>query len=203
MTRKLAATLVLILASFVAIAGFDWPPAQPQTLLKVAPQMLKAQIGEQTTVDLVVEKVSALYKAQLHIRFDPEVLEVIDADPALEGIQVEPGTLPAPDYIVQNRANNQIGTIDYALTQLPPRKPGEGDGVIARITFRAKKAALSQILLDQFLLADTEGSSIQAVPQHGQIRVMGNSIWMFAVAAGVAALLLIGGSVGFAVTRGS
>ena len=203
MTRKLAATLVLILASFVAIAGFDWPPAQPQTLLKVAPQMLKAQIGEQTTVDLVVEKVSALYKAQLHIRFDPEVLEVIDADPAVEGIQVEPGTLPAPDYIVQNRANNQIGTIDYALTQLPPRKPGEGDGVIARITFRAKKAALSQILLDQFLLADTEGSSIQAVPQHGQIRVMGNSIWMFAVAAGVAALLLIGGSVGFAVTRGS
>jgi hypothetical protein len=127
---------------------------------------------------------------------------VVDADPTQDGIQIEPGTLPVPDFVVQNAADNQNGAIDYALTQLPPSEPGNGDGVVARITFRAKKAAVSQIQIDQFLLADTKGGSIEAVPQHGQIRVMGSSTWMFVAIAGVAVALLIGGSLGFVITKG-
>ena len=192
----------LIVVSFTMLTGFASYLAQPQTTLKVTPQTLKVKVGEETTIDLAVEKVSELYGAQLHIRFDPEVLEVVDADPAQEGIQIEPGTLPVPDFVVQNAADNQNGTIDYALTQLPPSEPGEGDGVVARVTFRAKKAAVSQIQFDQFLLADTKGGSIEAVPQHGQIRVMGSSTWMFVAIAGVAVALLVGGSLGFVITKG-
>ena len=103
--------------------------------------------------------------------------------------------------MVQNLASNQSGTIDYALTQLPPSKPGKGDGVIARVTFRAKKAAVSQIQFDQFLLADTQGGSIEAVPQHGQIRVIESSTWMIVAIASVALLLIVGGSVGFVITK--
>ena len=100
--RLLAALLVTV--SLFALTGFTSYLAQPQTMIKVAPQTLKVRVGEETTIELALEKVSRLYGAQLHLRFDPEVLEVVDADPSQDGIQIEPGTLPAPDFIVQNAA---------------------------------------------------------------------------------------------------
>jgi hypothetical protein len=201
-TRHGLAVALLVAVSLVALTGFTSYLAQPQTLIKVAPQVLKVKVGDETTIDLAIEKVSELYGAQLHLRFDPDVLEVVDANPSEEGIQIEPGTLPAPDFVVQNSADNQVGTIDYALTQLPPSEPAKGDGVIAHVTFRAKKAAVSQIQFDQFLLADTQGGSIEAVPQHGQIRVMEGTTWVFIAIASVALLLIVGGSVGFVITKG-
>ena len=193
---------VLVAATVLTLTGFTGLRAQPQTLLKVAPQTLKVRIGKQTSVELKVEKVTDLYGAQLRIKFDPEVLEVIDADPSQSGVQIEPGTMLSPDFVVQNLADNEAGTIDYALTQLPPSKPSSGDGVIARITFRAKKAAVSQIQFDQFLLANTQGAGVEAVPQHGQILVAGSPAWMLMAIAGVALLLVLGGSIGFAITKG-
>jgi len=170
--------------------------AQPQTILKVDPQSLRLQVGETAQVDLTLEQVADLYGAEIHLRFNPEILEIVDADPAQEGVQLEPGMLPIPDFVVLNKADNVAGTVDYAVTQLPPNKPGEGDGIVARITFRAKKAAVSQIQLERFLLADTSGSSIQAVPQHGQIKVTGNSTWILITIAS-ALLMVIGGGIGF------
>jgi hypothetical protein len=175
-----------------AATGFTWHLAQPSATLRIMPQAVKIRVGEQVTVDLTIEKVSELYGAQIHLKFDPSVIKVIDADPGQEGVQIEPGTLPIPDFVVLNAVDNQAGTIDYASTQLPPNKPGEGDGVIASVTFQAKKAAVSDIQFDQYLLADTKGGNINATPQHGQIRVRGNLSWMFIAAAGLALLLTAG-----------
>jgi hypothetical protein len=200
-TIKLAGICLLIATSFLILTGFTWNPAQPQTVLKVTPQTLKVKVGERTTVDLAVEQVSELYGAEVHVKFDPDVLQVVDTDPAQEGVQIEPGTLPIPDFVVQNTADNQVGTIDYASTQLPPNKPGKGNGVVARITFQAKKVAVTSIQFDQFLLADTMGGSIQAVPQHGQVRVLGTPVWIFGVAAGLV-VLGMGGGIGLVLMRG-
>jgi hypothetical protein len=147
-------------------------------------------------------QVSELYGVQLHMTFDPEVLEVVDVDAAQDGIQIEPGTVPSPDYVVQNTADNVAGTIDYALTQLPPRAPAAGDGTLARITFRGKKVAVSEIRFEQVLLANNQGGSIEAIAQHGQVRVMSGFTWLYIAAAGLAVLLIVGGSVGFVVKRG-
>jgi hypothetical protein len=196
---KTAVVLTLMVTACLVLTGFDL--AQPQTVIKVAPQTLKVRVGKQTTADLAIEGVSDLYGVQLRIRFDPEALEVVDADPSQEGIQIEPGTFPAPDYIVLNSADNQAGTIVYALTQMPPSEPGNGDGVIARITFQGKTASVSQIQFDQYLLANTQGGSIEAVPQHGQIQVVGSSVWALVAAAGAAVLLIVGGSIKFAVSK--
>lgn len=197
---KTTITLTLPLAVLFVIA-LTWHVAASQTVIKLVPQQERIQVHKETTVDLTVEQVSELYGAQIIVRFDPAVLEVVDADPATEGVQVQPGTLPSPDFVVQNMADNQAGTIDYALTSLPPSKPSSGDGVIAQITFRAKKAAVSQLILEQALLADTAGGSIEATSQHGQIRVTSGSIWLLAIGGGLAALLVIGGGIGYIVTR--
>jgi hypothetical protein len=190
----------------LAMTGFKAPQdlrnvAQPQAMLKIAPQTLKVRVGQKTTVDLAIDQVSELYGAQIQLRFDPEVLEVVDANLEQEGIQIEPGSFPIPDFVVQNTANNQTGIVDYAATQLPPNKPASGTGVIARITFQAKKAATSQIQFGQFLLADTKGSNIQAIPQHGQVRVLSNTGWLVFVAVGLTLLLGIGGGVGLSLIK--
>jgi hypothetical protein len=192
---------LLIAVSLLMLSGFTPSAAQPQTVVKVVPQTLKLRVGERATVELVIEQVSELFGAEIHLTFDPEVLEVVDADGAKEGIQIEAGVLPAPDFVVQNSADNQAGTVDYALTQLKPSEPRSGDGLLARVTFRGRKAASSQILLEQFVLADIEGTAIEALPQHAQVRVMNRSTWVLIAAAGAAILLLAGGGIGFVVKR--
>ena len=197
---KTTVTLTFALVALLLVA-LTWDVAASQTVIKLVPREEQIRVSKETTVDLTVEQVTELYGAQIMIRFDPAVLEVVDADPAKEGIQVQPGTLPSPDFIVQNMADNQAGTIDYALTSLPPSKPSSGDGVIARITFRAKKAAVSPLILEQALLADTAGGSIEATSQHGQIKVTSGSVLLLAIGGGLAALLVIGGGIGYVVTR--
>jgi len=197
----LPGVLSLIGISLLMLSGLTSAAAQAQTVLKVVPETLKIRVGEKATVDLAIEQVSELFGAEIHLTFDPEVLEVVDADGSRDGIQIEPGTLPTPDFVVQNTADNQAGTVDYALTQLKPSEPRTGDGLLARVTFRGKKAASSQILLEQFVLADIEGTAIEALPQHAQVRVMNRSTWVLIAAAGAAILLLAGGGIGFAVKR--
>ena len=194
MRKTVWVSLVLLLFT---VTGFVF---QPPATVRVVPQPLQAGVGETVTVELRVEQVTGLYGAEVRLKFDPDILEVVDADPNEEGVQLEPGTLPSPDYVVRNRADNAAGIVEYAVTQLPPSKPGVGSGVIARVTFRTKKVAVSELQFQELLLADTQGKDIAVVPQPAQIVVTGSSTWVF-VAAGAALLLLVGGGIGFALIR--
>ena len=191
---------ICIALSAVALVGFTLQADQSQASLQISPQVTQLKVGESTTVDITVAQVDDLYGIEIHLRYDPKVLEVIDAEPAADGVQIEPGTLPAPDFVVQNQADNTTGALDYAVTQLPPSLPGKGSGVIARVLVRAIKPASSQIQFEQFLLADTTGSNIEAVSRDGQIRVQSRSLWMYFTIAGAVLILAVGG-LGFLFTR--
>jgi len=140
----------------------------------------------------VIEHVSGLYGAQIHLRFDPAIVEVVDADSAQDGVQAEQGTFPTPDFVVQNAADNTTGSIDYAVTQLQPNRPGEGQGTVLRVTLLAKKAGVSPIQIEELLLADTAGTSIGAVSQNGVIQVRSSPPWLLFAAIGFALAVLIG-----------
>jgi hypothetical protein len=186
--------------SLLALTGFVGHNDQPQAKLHVSPQTTRLKVGEVTTLDLMVAQVHGLYGIEVHLRFDPEAIEIVDADPTREGIQLDPGVLPTPDFVVQNQADNNAGIIDYAVTQLPPREPGGGTGVVARITLRAKQSSISDIQFQEFLLADTTGDNIDALTQAGQIRVHGYSPWILGAAGGIVAILAIGG-IGFTLKK--
>lgn len=190
---------VWVLLTALLLTGLRY---QPRAVLHTEPQATQLKVGETTTVDLMLTDVRGLYGAEIHLRFDPEALRVVDTAPDTDGVQLEPGTLPAPDFVVQNEANNDAGTIDYAVTQLPPSKPGEGNGVIARITLQAIKPSVSSLQFEQFLLADTVGGNIDALPQDGQITVQSRSVWMLYATIGAALTCALGG-IGYLVTRTS
>jgi hypothetical protein len=192
-----------LLLTVLALAPFAVPAhslAQTRATVKVMPQSVRLPINRTATLDLTIDQVSRLYGAQLRLTFDPDVLEVVDAKPEQQGIQIELGAMPIPDLVVVNAVDNQAGTIDYAVTQLPPHKPGEGNGIIASLTVRAKKAATTEIVIEQLLLSDTDGRSINVEGKHGQIKVVNDLLWV-ALVAGVVLLLGLVVGFGFVATR--
>ena len=83
-----------------------------------------------------VADVQDLYGFEMHLRFDPAVVQVADSDPGTSGVQVAPGDFLSADFVVQNRADNQAGTIDFAVTQLNPSEPKSGSGTLFTVYFQ-------------------------------------------------------------------
>lgn len=126
-------------------------------------------------VEVRVDDVTDLYGVDVKMAFDPDVLEVVDADLARPGIQVQGGSFISPDFVVSREADNTAGKLEYTMTQVNPSLPVSGSGVLFTILFRAKSAAAASALvftqtdlvdMDGLLLAVTvvDGSATTVVP---------------------------------------
>jgi LysM repeat protein len=131
------------------------------------------RIGPEGRIEVAIriENVTRLYGIEVHLAFDPNYLEIQDADPEKPGVQLQTGTFPAPDFVVQNQADNVLGTIDYAVSQLAPREPVDGGGVLTTITVRAKGEGTSRLAFTGAKLADPDGQQIPAQTLEGEIVV--------------------------------
>lgn len=102
-------------------------------------------------VDVMAENVTDLYGLEVHLKYDPAILEAQDGKTAQEGLQVEPGTLLPVDkgFVVANKIDPAEGKITYAITLLNPAPPVTGAGSVARITFRILQNIPSTIEIEQ------------------------------------------------------
>ena len=113
---------------------------------------------ETIPVEVWVNDVIDLYGVDVKVTFDPNVLEVVDANPAKPGIQVQDGSFLSPDFVVSREADNAAGTLEYAMTQAAPSLPVSGSGVLFTIRFRAKSSATASALdFTQAELTDLDG----------------------------------------------
>jgi ELWxxDGT repeat protein len=140
--------------------------------LWIDPPEVDLPIGYEFTVDIMVSEVRDLYGVELQLSFDPALAEVVDSDPEVEGVQVQPGDCPLPDSVVANSADNTAGTISYAVEFLSPSLPCQGSGVIASATFRGLAEGISPLHFSDFLLTDEELNpiSVESV-QDGSLNV--------------------------------
>ena len=131
------------------------------------------RIGPEGTTEVAIriENVPRLYGVEVHLTFDPSYLEIQDADPDKPGVQLQTGTFPAPDFVVQNQADNVQGTIDYAVSQLAPREPVDGGGVLATITVKTKGEGTSRLAFTGAKLANPDGQQIPAETLDGEVVV--------------------------------
>jgi len=131
-------------------------------------------LGDTVIVEIRVQDVVDLYAVDLHLTFDPAVLQVDDADgnPA-NGVQIESGDFldPAHLYVVYHDALNDMGVITYTATMLYPAVPVSGSGVLARITFRAHSLGSSAVAFSRAVLSDQHAESISATVHDGSIVV--------------------------------
>lgn len=119
----------------------------------------EAQAGSTFEVVVSVTGIEDLYGAELHLRFDPALLQVVDQrGNAAE--RVDDGELLVVRFTAQNVVDQAEGRIDYAVAQMPPSKGASGDGSLARIRFRALEPGVAAITLDDVLLASSKGEAI-------------------------------------------
>ncbi len=187
--------VALGLVGFSFSAAGALPPAQTSVArLRLDPATLNLATGGVGELDIRVENVSRLAGAEVHLTFNPTLLEIVDADPATEGVQIAHGEFLSPDFVVQNAADSTAGTIDYAIACMPLDKAVSGSGVLAHVTVRALAKGETQIEVSGALLADMEEQPIP-VETASSVVVIGSpgpSPMVWALIGVIAAAIAVG-----------
>jgi hypothetical protein len=131
-------------------------------ILRLSASDTNVEVGEEVTVDVIVEGAPTIYGADVRLTFDPELLEAVDADEETDGIQLEPGGFidAEKSFVLQHGADNEAGIVDYALALLNPAPAVEGDGTLVRITFLAKAEGQTTITIEDGLFGTQTGETI-------------------------------------------
>ncbi len=175
--RCWSAVLLWVIASLLMV----WPVVagglvrgqtylSPGAVIRFDPAHLALEVGEEAWIALRIEDVRELYGAQVRVAFNPSLIEVVDATPG-GGINIEPGDMPYPDYVAVNRADNARGEIVYAVTQIAPRPPISGNGVLARMRVRAKGSGSTVLVFTEHLLASLEAHEIANSTETCMLRI--------------------------------
>jgi LysM repeat protein len=144
------------------------------TTTLVSPATTEIVVGNKTTVDIRVENVSDLFGVEVHLTFDPALLEVEDADAGKAGVQIEPGSFINPYFTAQNVVDQGAGKIDYSVSQGPSDTAVSGSGVVATITFEGESAGTSALNITSVVLAAPGGVPISSAKQGGSVTVTPN-----------------------------
>jgi len=171
MSRKIFAIRVWLALSIIFISLAGTPVfAQSSASVRVDPAAPSAAVNASVSVSIRVDNIVDLTAIELHLSFDPNILEVTG---------MTNGGFVVADFSAQNLYNNAAGTIDYAVAQLN-RPPAQGSGTLLTITFKAKAAGSSAIALRPtqavptgLLLSDQNGMSISASWAGGSVNVTG------------------------------
>ena len=120
-------------------------------------------VGDEIEVDVWVSDVANLYGLDIQLAFDPTLFEIIDADPALPGVQIVPrNDLLSPDIVIKKTADNTKGTLWYAVTQLNPSPAVSGSGAVFAFKLRPLRQGMGAFNFDSFKLATRDGEIIPA-----------------------------------------
>jgi hypothetical protein len=168
--KKFASLVGLFsILALVVLPATVYAAGQPQLQLSADKSQLR--VGQQVTVEVQVKHAPPIYGADVGLSFDQTLLEVVDADTGTAGIQVQPGRFldASQGFFLQHQVDNAAGTIDYALTLLNPAPPAEGNGVLVRVTFRAKAAGQATVTIVEGLFGTQTGETI--APSLGSVQI--------------------------------
>jgi hypothetical protein len=166
------ATLVALLAAFPALAS---SPVQDPAIARCEPAVASEWSGTSIQVELYIQDVADLYGADVRLSFDASGLQVEDANNYPDdGVQIEPiSDFLSADFIIKKDADNDEGTIWYAVTETNPTEPATGSGSIARATFDALRAGTYTLPFTYHKLTTRTGEEIPSAVQDCQITFWG------------------------------
>ncbi|MGQ9555035.1 MAG: hypothetical protein ACUVWR_13080 [Anaerolineae bacterium] len=174
MQRTIGWRLAIIsIVAVLAVAGWaQMVGAASDAALVLQPAAAETTPGSEVAVEVVVRDVESLFGCEAHLFFDAVLLEVVDAAPAQDGVQVELlSSFLKPDFVAVNQADNAHGSIDLAFTQVAPSAPATGAGTIARITFRTKAPGIAVINVLSVILADDKAQPLPATAQGASLTI--------------------------------
>ncbi|MFQ5593113.1 MAG: LysM peptidoglycan-binding domain-containing protein [Anaerolineae bacterium] len=149
--------------------------AQGSAAILLDPSAATVGVAETVVVNIRVQDVIDLFGADVRLEYDPEIVEVVDANTLVPGTQISSGDFPdisgGKGFVAQNTVNPDEGTIGYAMTLLSPTEPVSGSGTLASITFRGKAQGNSDVSFTSALLSDVSANQIPASKTGGAITV--------------------------------
>ena len=164
----------IALVALLAVLWLARPAAAAAPTVVLGGAVLEVAAGQTEPLSVTVADVQDLYGLEIHLRFDPAVVQVADADPSKDGIQVAAGDFLSADFVAQNQADNQAGSIDYAVTQVNPNEPRSGSGTLLVIRFQGGAAGgASPLEVTNGILTTLDGDLIPVTFANGEVRVKG------------------------------
>lgn len=148
---------------------------QDAASVSLVPSTATIGVGEDVVVEVVIEDVENLFGADVRLEYDPDVLDVVDANDMVPGVQINSGDFPdiasGRGFVAQNTVDSDAGTVGYAMTLLSPAEPVDGSGTLASITFRGQAAGTSDIRFLSVLISDDTANQIPVTKSGGSITV--------------------------------
>jgi hypothetical protein len=175
--RVLAIIVSIVIPGILIILALPPKPAEAQedqAVLRFAPPVLSLIPDQQGTVQLLIEDVQGLYGLELQLAFDPDVVQVADADPNALGVQIQPSDCWEDGFVAVNRVENGSGRIDFAATRLRPARAISGDLEILTITLDARISGTGALNVKSAILSTREAEEIPYRKQAGKIVVDAN-----------------------------
>jgi hypothetical protein len=156
--------IALLLVVFATLAHDTEAAGAGRQLTAVAnasfsPATLQLAVGQVVIVDVMVHSVQDLSGYEFRLSFDPAVVEAVDLDPYVPGLNVLAGDVLAPAMTATNECDNLLGTISVAVARIGGA-PSNGDGRLATISFRAKALGDAQMVFTAFGMADSNALPI-------------------------------------------
>lgn len=170
-------TAIRHLWPLLALALLVWgAPAAAQTgaaMLRVDPPTLSLIAGQTQTITIVIQDAAEVYGIDVRASFDPALVEVVDANPARDGVQMTTGVFPQPDFVALNAADNAAGALRYVVTQVNPTPPATGGGVVFTFQMRGRANGVSPLRVDLVEMANRSGELLPVTTTDGAITVTG------------------------------
>jgi hypothetical protein len=178
---------MLLLGAWAMAEGLTAPPAPQASAPQLAvsptpyyyldPPLLELPPGGTGQVTIRTSAVEGLGGVEVHLRWDPALVEVLDTDLATPGVQIEPGNLFLGYATYRpphgNEANNAAGTLIYALSLTGEQVGVNGAWSVARITFHAKSSGTTVLAFyGDTLMANPQTGDIPCGWVDGQVRVL-------------------------------
>jgi hypothetical protein len=116
--------------------------------------------GSRFEVPISIRNVDELYAVDIRLTFDSEILQIEDANLAQEGVQLGLGSFLDAGLVLFNTADNESGTIRFAMTQVNPSEAKSGEGVLLVLYVQALTEGESQIAVEMVDLSSRAGEAI-------------------------------------------
>lgn len=141
------------LMTFIGYEAQDNP-----VLIRVEPEQLNLTSCDSNGLSMIsVNNVLGLVAFDLNLIFNPAVIQVVDADANMDGVQVDLGTQISNGFVVTNYVDNQTGTVSMSVAGIEV----SGDVALAEITWQSNGSGQSDLILSGTDLSSMEGTSIE------------------------------------------
>ncbi|MFN8422992.1 MAG: hypothetical protein U0470_06235, partial [Anaerolineae bacterium] len=124
-------------------------------ILTIEPPFSSIPMGGLVDLEVRAHDLVNVYGMQSVFAFDPDVLQIVDVNPDVPGVQIAQGDLPDPDraFFAENRVDQQSGQIFFTWTLLSGA-PVNGSGVVARIRVRGRGPGSSPLAFSELMVSD-------------------------------------------------